>query len=404
MKQANNVNDPNTEDSITPLLRQAFRPFFLGASVFSVVAILAWAAILTGQLSVTPYGGPFFWHAHEMLFGFVSAVVTGFLLTAVQNWTGLRATNSTPLALLFTLWLVGRFLMAFGSQLNPWIVMAVDVSFLPAVAVLMGQLVVRAGNRRNLFFVPVLGLLAMANLLTHLSVTMNNPQLFSWGVYAAVMLIALLMSVIGGRVIPMFTANGTGTERVPALPWLEKATLGLTWLLALLFISNVTTLLSSQIMAALFAVTALCHASRAARWRPWQTLGAPLVWSLHLAYWYIPVSLGLYAAHFWGMNVSLTTALHGLTAGAMGSLILSMITRVSLGHSGRSLVIPTSMAVGFVLVFLAGISRLLLGFDLEILRSHGYWMSAGCWALAFGLYIAHFLKILTTPRPDGRPG
>ncbi|MBL4608812.1 MAG: NnrS family protein [Pseudomonadales bacterium] len=404
MTNKNDQINAEQERKIPVVWRQAFRPFFLAGALFSVLALAAWAAVLTGRVTFSPYGSASFWHAHEMLFGYVAAIIVGFLLTAVQNWTGLRAIRGRPLILLFSIWLIARFLMATNLIEQKWIVALVDVSFLPVAGIFMAHLVIKAGNYRNLFFVPVLILLAVANLLTHLSVILGDQSYYKWGLYAAVMLVSALMTVIGGRVIPMFTANGTGTQKVNPLAWLEKTVLISTWLIAFLYISNTIALLPTNLLAALFAIAAMSHAYRALRWRPWVIWSSPLVWSLHLAYWFLPLGFGLFAMHYFGVAVSSSTAIHSFTAGAMGSLTFSMIARVSLGHTGRPLVTHPSMTYAFVLILLAGLSRLITGLFPSAFTSNGYMLSAIFWILAFVIYLLNYVKILVTPRPDGGPG
>lgn len=394
----------SVEKVIAPIWRQAFRPFFLAGSLFSILAVAAWIAVINGHLVFMPYANTIFWHGHEMLFGFVSAIVVGFLLTAVQSWTGLRATHGKTLMALFLLWLIARLLMVVGTSELGWAVAVVDVSLLPAAAALVAQLVIKARSYRNLQFIPVLGLLAVANLLTHLSVILNKPMLFTWGIYAAIMLVSVLMIVIGGRVIPLFTASGTHTPAVTPKPWLENTVLISTWLVALGFISNSVLILPDKLLATIFAIAALSNACRVARWRGWTALSQPLVWSLHLAYCFIPVGFGLFALHYVGLGINATTALHSLTAGAMGSLILAMIARVSLGHSGRPLIVHPSMKIAFLFIAAAGITRLLVGIYPATFTNSGYVISATFWAFAYGIYFFVYFKILTTQRPDGKPG
>ena len=400
-----NVVDMQHEQSLFPLWRQAFRPFFLGGALFSLLAMIAWSGLLAGWLTFRPHGNPFFWHAHEMLFGFVAAIVTGFLLTAVQNWTGLRATHGRSLAALFGLWLAARILMALELQgaAWTWLVALVDLAFLPAVAILMARLVIAAGNHRNLVFLPILTLLTAANLLTHLSLVPGKEALFSWGMYAAILLVTQLMVVVAGRVTPMFTANGTGTTRVATLPWLEYATWFATGMVVLAYLLNGRDWLPAPLLSWLCALAALSNAVRAWRWRPWITLRVPLLWSLHIAYWFIPVGFALLALHYAGLRISHSSAIHALTAGAMGALILAMTARVSLGHSGRPLAPGPLVTLALGLVVLAGVSRLLAQ-EFPALSAGGYLVPATLWSLAYLGFVLGNARILTTPRPDGRPG
>lgn len=398
-----NITDKQQETAIPPIWRQAFRPFFLFGVMFSAVAMSLWLSWLNGWILFSPYGGALFWHAHEMLFGFVGAIVVGFLLTAVQNWTGLRATHGWPLFLLFVSWGTSRILLLLNLENFPWVTLLIDLSFFVFSAVFMANLVIRAGNYRNLFFVPILLVLTFCNLLTHLSVIWQQPDLFKQGMYAAIMTISTMLIVIGGRVIPMFTANGTGTQKCIPLPWLERVCVVSAVLLVLFYLTDVISSDTGSLLAGLFAVASVANAVRLWRWRPWVTFATPLVWSLHFAYAFIPVSFLLLALHYAGYSVSFSSGLHGLTAGAMGSMIIAMIARVSLGHSGRPLKIHVSIKYGFMLIIAAGLIRITAG----LFPQHFMLMlnSAGIfWLLASLLYIVVYLKILITPRADGHPG
>jgi uncharacterized protein involved in response to NO len=386
------------------LWQQAFRPFFLFACIFSILSMGTWAWVQAGELYFMPYGGLTFWHAHEMLFGFVAAIIVGFLLTAVQSWTGLRATHGKSLIALFTLWLLARLFMLIDVFAFKWITALLDVSFLLLAAFFMARLVLKVKQYRNLIFVPILLLLVTANLFTHLSVMTGEMHFYTQGIYSTVMIITLMMTVVAGRVFPMFTANGTKTNKVHNLAWLENSVIGLTVLLVLIHFSGTQHALPSKVMVLLFVLSSLAHGIRAIRWRPQVTFKTPLVWSLHLAYWFIPISFLLFSLHYAGVNISASNALHSLTAGAMSSLILAMIARISLGHSGRPLTPHWIMKYAFTLITLAGCIRLMSAhiqtnftFNLNVL-------AAVLWALAFGIFVVVYTTILISPRPDGKPG
>ncbi|MDO6721483.1 NnrS family protein [Psychrosphaera sp. 1_MG-2023] len=399
-----NISDLSVEQNIPAIWRQAFRPLFLIGTLFAIVSMALWALFLNGNISLSPYGGPLFWHAHEMLFGFVAAIIVGFLLTAVQNWTGLRATHGKPLAALVTLWLAGRILILTNISPFPWLTALVDISFLVVSAVFMGQLVFKVKQYRNMIFLPVLLLLVIGNSLTHLSVLNQNPAFYIWGAHSTVMTITLIITIIAGRVLPMFTANGTQTEKVPNLANLETAVIGSTLFLALLYLTNLSSTLPNMVTALVFVFAACSHAIRAMRWRPQVTLGTPLVWSLHLSYWFIPVSFGLFALHKAGVNITASTALHGLTAGAISSIILAMVARISLGHTGRTLTPQWVMKYAFMLIIFAAVSRICAQHLQANISINIYLIAAGCWILAYLCYVIFYWKILTSPRPDGRPG
>src|SRR5690606_7788222 len=317
-----------------PFWGQAFRPMFLLAAGFSSLALALWGLAWQGQqLRIMELGT--FWHSHEMLFGFAAAVIAGFLLTAVQNWTGRRATNGLPLLILTLVWLAGRGLMLFAPLVPWWFTALVDLAFLPLVAWFFWQLLYAVRQQRNYFFVPVLVLMTAVNAAMHWGNAHNDMALVLWGSHAVSLMVVLLITIVGGRVMPMFTANGTMTPKVDSLPWLEKAVLGGMWLVVAIFLTTLDQYLPAPVLAVLLILVALAQALRVARWRIQVTWKVPLLWSLHLAYWCVPLGLLLLALHYLGLPITFSTALHALTAGAIGGMILAMIARVSLGHSGR---------------------------------------------------------------------
>ncbi len=386
------------------IFQQAFRPLFLAGSLFSVIAILLWGGLLTGNITFAPYGNILFWHGHEMLFGFAIAILCGFLLTAVQSWTGLRAIHGKSLAALLLLWLAARILMLTGGEAHAWLIIAIDCGFLIAAGLIFACLVIKAKNYRNLQFVPIFLLLVCANLQTHLSVSLNRPELFTGGMYTAIMLVTLILVIIGGRIIPLFTAGGTGIPPIKPLPWLEGLTLAFMWLIVFVFVTNAQTMMPTELLALLFGVLALSNAFRAYRWQIRKTLANPLLWSLQLAYWFIPAGFFLFSLHYAGLDIRASTALHCLTAGAMGSLVLAMIARVSLGHTGRPMRASKSMSYAFIFILAAGAIRVLTDFFPGAYSMNVFLISILLWALAYGIYLLVYFRPLTEPRADGKPG
>ena len=403
----------NPLNASAPLWGQAFRPMFLLAALFSALAMALWGisliALQTGQpLTSLPQFGSVhgtFWHSHEMLFGFAAAVVAGFLLTAVQNWTGRRATNGKALLILTLVWLCGRVLMLLGSLVPWWLTAVVDMAFMPMVAWFFFSLLFTVKQKHNYFFSVVMLFMTAMNGLMHYGNAHDDMGLVLWGGHAVSLMMILFISVIGGRVMPMFTANGTMTARVPNIEWLDKAVLGSTWLLVALFITTLDRQLPGVVMALVCFVAAAVQAFRVYRLKIWVTLKTPLVWSLHLAYWFIPVGLVMLGIHYLdGSLVAFTTALHALTAGAIGGMILGMIARVSLGHSGRPLMPHKVMSIGFGLVLSAAVVRSLLVAVFPAQSLVFYALSAILWTVAFAIFVGLYYQILTTPRPDGRIG
>lgn len=403
------ITDLTTELNIPPLLRLAFRPLFLLGGAFGCIAILLWGLALFAGLPLSPAGNILFWHSHEMIFGFGCAIVAGFLLTAMQNWTGLRAPHGTPLLLLVLCWLAARLLLLFGAALPVWCVALVDLLFLPMAAVLLAKPILAIGQWRNLFFVPVLLLLTLCNAVSWVGLALNDYILQQHGLYSAVLLLTLVMSIMGGRVLPMFTANGTQTKKVEPLLWLDRLALGFLWLVFIQQFLKLENFLPHPLIGVLFGVAAVLLAIRCARWKIWITFRVPLLWSLHIAYWFIPLGLALFALHYSGITllghaVLKSTALHALTAGAMGSMIIAMMARVSLGHTGRPLQVSALMVPAFVLVIAAGICRSLLLLLWPDMTQTLLLLAIGCWVLGYALFCYCYAPMLTRDRADGRPG
>ncbi len=413
------ITDLTTEMKTPPLLRLAFRPLFLLGGAFSALAMLLWGLALFGYIDFKPVGNILFWHSHEMIFGFACAIVIGFLLTAMQNWTGLRAPHGKPLLWLVSCWLGARLLLLSGAALPLWLVAAVDLLFLPLAALLLAKPILAVKQWRNLFFVPVLLLLTLCNGLSWAGLYLQDYALQQHGLYNAVLLITLLMTVVGGRVLPMFTANGTQTKKVEPIVWLDKLALGALWLVFLQQFLKLENVLPPQVIASFYLVAAVLIAIRCLRWKIWITFRVPLLWSLHLAYWFIPLGLGLFALHYFGagagasvddgnnllsFQILKSTAMHALTAGAMGSMILAMMARVSLGHTGRPLQVSPLMIPAFVLVIGAGICRSLLLPLLPQMSRPLLALAVIFWVLAYGLFCSCYARILTSDRADGRPG
>lgn len=386
---------------------QAFRPFFLFGAFFAALAIGLWGLALNGQLSLSFYGHALFWHQHEMLFGFVAAIIVGFLLTAVQNWTGLRAIHGRSLFVVTLVWVLGRIAMLLPQAIPLWSIAVIDLAFIPLATLFFAQLVIRAGNKRNLFLIGVLLLLWVCNLIMHLGVLL---QQFTWqqqGAISAVFVITLIMTVISGRVLPMFTANGTKTPRVSPIIGLDWVAMGSVWLIAVVTLFNLA--IDHRLLALLFALAALTNGWRILRLKIWITIKTPLLWSLHLAALFIPIGFALFALRYAGISVGgsqipQTAAIHALTAGAMGMMIIAMMARVALGHSGRPLIPHRLISVGFLLVWVAGVIRLTTGWLLP--SGAMLWLNIGVvsWFFGFLLFVALYWRVLTTPRADGRPG
>ena len=372
-----------------------FRPFYLLASGFAAVSIGLWSLQFTGWLPKPYLSGPL-WHAHEMVFGFTLAVVVGFLFTAGRNWSGQPTPNGRRLMALAALWLAGRALV-----LTPWAAASavVNAAFPLAAAVALAIPFWRSRNRRNYFFVGLLALMGLANLGLHLS-QLGMLDLPAWlGVQLALDVVLFIMSVMGGRVIPMFTNNGVAHANAVRHPWVEKLALGSV--LALLVAGLLP--LPSAVMASVAVLAALTHGTRLALWQPWATTRKPLVWVLHVGYAWIVLHLALRAAAALGW-VPMSAATHALTVGAIGSLVIGMMTRTARGHTARPLKADRADSCAYVLVLCAALTRVFLPLAWPAWTLPAILLSAGFWSAGFGLYAVRYWPVLSRPRLDGQAG
>ncbi|MCC2655444.1 MAG: NnrS [Panacagrimonas sp.] len=377
------------------LWQLGFRPFYLVASIFAALSIALWAAQVEGWLPYAYLRGPW-WHAHEMLFGFALAVITGFLFTAGRNWTGHPTPTGRWLMGLVLLWIAARVLV-----LSPlaWAAAATNIAFPLAVAVSLGIPVWRARSRRNYVFVGLLVLMALAAglfHLAHLGVVSPPPLL---GLQLGLDVVLFVMAVMAGRIVPMFTHNAIPDAAPRRVAGLEVAALG-----AILVMAGADVLQVRGVpIAAICGAGALLHLLRWLLWRPYRTLRTPILWILHVAYAWIPLHLALRAMGELG-HVASSLATHALTVGAMGGLIIGMITRTARGHTGRPLVASRGDVTCYVLVLLAAITRVGLPMWDPELMARAIWISALLWSAAFALYAITYWPVLTRPRLDGKPG
>lgn len=394
-----NITDPNkpATEGKQPIafLDFAFRPFFLFSSLFSIVSLLIWNGILTGNLSINLFGGSLWWHIHEMLFAFAATVIVGFLLTAVQTWSGIRSLHGSGLAALVALWILARLAFFFPEQLPHALIMALDIAFLPVSAAVLGTIIIKAKLWRNLMFVPILLMMATTNAILHYSAVIFNPILMGQAATFMVLLITLVMCLMGGRVFPMFTANGTKTPRVNAIPLLEK--LSIASIIIAVIAGSGFIALPKVLVGSLFIIASVIHALRVFRWKFSVTLKTPLVWVLHVSYWCIAIGLLMFGLSELTNMVSHSQAIHTLTIGAMATMILGMIARVSLGHTGRIIVVGKTMFIAFLAIILAFVVRV---FGLYFIENYSLVLSLAVlfWVIAFGSFVALYTPILFKQR------
>lgn len=386
--------------SIPPLWRLAFRPFFLAGSLFALLAIPLWVAVWTGLWpGFQPAGGWLAWHRHEMLFGFAMAIVAGFLLTAGQTWTGQPGVSGNKLMALAAVWLLARLGWLFGLPLA--LLIPLDLLFMLGVTGLMARMLWVVRQKRNYPIIAVLSLMIGADVLVLCGLALGDDSLQRRGVLAGLWLVAALMAIIGGRVIPFFTQRGLGhTEAVKPWLWLDVALLVGTGLIAVLYAAGVA-LQQHVLLGLLFLAIAAGHLVRLGRWYDAGIWRVPLLWSLHLAMlWLVIAMAGLALWHF-GWLSSSSSSSHALSVGSMSGLILAMIARVTLGHTGRPLQLPSGIVAAFVLFNLGAAARVFLASEWPMT---GLWVAAVCWALAFALYAWRYAPMLVAARVDGHPG
>jgi len=380
---------------LPPVLRLGFRPFYWCAALFAALAVPVWVGLYLGS----PFPGPravpeYLWHAHEMVFGFVMAVVMGFLFTAVRKWTGKDTPSGAPLAALVLLWGAARVLAWTGPL---WAMALTSVGFLLITAAAVARVLVAARNRRNYFVALLLLGFAVLDAAFFTAVKGLLPISPLVPVRIAILLLVFLVTAIGGRVIPMFTQNATGVK-ITRHATLDRTALGL--LLGAILAYGL--LLPAPASAALWLAAAAAHLVRLVSWRPWVSRGRPLLWVLHVAYAWIPLGLALMGlAHLGWFSPILP--LHALTIGAMGGMISGMITRTALGHTSRMLAAGTRETTFYALILAAAITR--VAGPLISVHLYPLWLiaSAAMWCGAFLTYLIAYSPILWRARADGLP-
>jgi len=396
---------------------RAFRPFFLGLALHGALAIPFWTGAWLGLVPAPSWLAPVSWHGHEMIFGFVAAAIAGFLLTASPVWSGGPAWVGAPLASLFVLWALGRIAFAAADVASAGVLALIDVGFLPAVAAVVVRTLRGSGQTRNYGVAGIVAVLGLANAAMHAEALGLATGVASPALRLAVDVVVLLLVVISGRITPAFTRNalrGPGVEAdasetdVVLRPALAQGTMGLVAAMA-----GVRLVLGGGVASGTLAgLAGLGVLAQLSGWRSWTVRREPLVWSLHAGSAWLGLGLLLVAGSEIGVGgLPPSAGLHALTAGAMGASILAVITRVSLGHTGRPLVLPPGIVACYGLVHLAALTRVLaslaggLAGDFAA-PSHRVLLIASslAWGLAFLGFLARYAGILLRPRVDGRPG
>lgn len=393
------IAEPQRKSAIPPkrfaLFALGFRPFYLLAACLAALFVPLWLLTALGKPLVEPALPGLLWHGHEMIFGFAAAVIVGFLFTAGRNWTGLATPSGAKLAALACLWLLARIALL---SLPLALAATLDLLFLPLAALLLAQVLIRAGSRRNYFVVLILSLLSLANGAFYAAcvgwLSLSPLSIL----HSAVAVIATLTTVIAGRIVPSFTANALKT--VPRQqPWLDRIAIASTAAALLLWAFG----LSGLFVAGLALLAATSQAWRCLGWRPGPTWRVPLLWILHLSHAWLILALLAAASAALGLPGGVAV-LHLLTVGLISGLILGMITRTTLGHTGRLLQAGAIETCAFVLLQFALLARVLPPLLAPEWYRLGLMLSGTAWSLCFVLYLIRYTPMLIASRIDGREG
>ncbi len=373
------------------LLSYGFRPFFLFGALWAALAVALWLPMLSGHITLPSAFGPIEWHVHELVYGYVPAIVAGFLLTAVPNWTGRLPVVGTRLAILFGIWVVGRLAVSVSLWIGAAFAAVIDLAFLAAVVAVAAREIVAGNNTRNLKVLAGVVLLLIGNALFHLEAVagIGNGEGIRLGIGAAVLLIML----IGGRIIPSFTRNwlarlGPGHLPVP-FGRFDMAVLAASGVALISWVIVPDTLVT----AGLAFLAAILNTARLTRWAGERTAAEPLVLILHIAYAFIPIGFVLLALGIFQPGlVAPTGALHGWTVGAIGVMTLAVMTRASLGHTGRQLTASRPVQLIYLAAIIAALTRIAAAFD--VMREPMLHLSATAWVAAFGGFVIVYAPLL----------
>ncbi len=380
-----------------------FRPHFLLAGVAALCLVPLWAVSFAFGTPLGSAWPPTLWHGHEMLYGFVTSAIAGFLLTAVPSWTGQKGFAGFPLVVLASLWLAARALIASSALWPGPFIAAVDLAFLPALAILLARPLLRNRNR-NFPLLLVLGLLWLTNLAFYVGLLRSDPPFALHALHIGIDIVLVLVTVIGGRIIPAFTASALRPKGLQDAVRSSKILTGLAIAAMAMVAVGDTFAPDSPLAGALAGLAASIQALRLLQWGTVRTLRQPIVWVLHLSYAWLPIGLALKAVALLSGAAFAAFWLHALTIGALTSMILAVMTRASLGHTGRPLIVHPVITLAYLLLTAAaavrvfGLAGLHLNYPTVIL-----W-TALLWTTAFALYVVVYAPILWNPRVDGKSG
>jgi uncharacterized protein involved in response to NO len=385
------------------LFANGFRPHFFLAGLAALVLVPIWALSFVAGTPLGSAWPPTLWHGHEMLFGFITSAIAGFLLTAVPSWTGQKGYAGAPLVALALVWLIARIMIWSSSLWPPVLTAAADLAFLPLLAVLVVVPLARQRNR-NTPLLLVLGLLWFTNLVFHVAVLRNDAPLARHVLILGIDIVLILLTIIGGRIVPAFTTSALREQGIQsALQSRVVLTVMAVAIMVLIALGDVLWP-ETRIAGMLAGIAAVVQGLRLLQWRSLQTLRQPIVWILHLAYAWLPLGLGLKAAALLGGYAIGAFWLHALTIGALATMITAVMTRASLGHTGRALVVHPLTTVGYVMLTAAALVRVFGPTALRLSYPQVVILTASFWTMSFALFVGVYAPILWGPRADGKPG
>lgn len=395
-----NISNTNQERGIA-LLQLGFRPFFLGATVFSILAITLWMGIFVFDWQLQLLGiPPTLWHAHEMLFGYALAVIAGFLLTAVKNWTGLQTIRGTKLLFLFALWIAARLapILNIGSI---ELLAVLDSIFLISLILAVAAPIIKVKQWKQTGILAILLMMLLANMVFYAGLMGKIENGAIIGIYSCLYLILSLVFFMARRVMPMFIQNGVAEQvKLTNRKWLDSSSMVLFFALWVFDIFITQTTITGILAGTLF----ILHSLRLYDWHTKGLWKSPMVWVLYLAYSFLVLGFALKTASVM-FNISPFLSVHAFVFGGIGVLTMGMMARVSLGHTGRNVLEPpTGLTIAFAVLLCSALVRVI--FPLIIPSEYGLWiaLSQVGWILSFGMFLYLFSPVLTSPRIDGQPG
>jgi uncharacterized protein involved in response to NO len=377
------------------LFSYGFRPFFLAAAAWAAVGVLLWLPQYFGTLTLPTAMGPLDWHVHELLYGYVAAAVAGFLLTAIPNWTGRLPVTGMPLAALALLWLSGRVAILISGAIGAVAAALIDVSFLVVIAAVALREIVAGSNWRNLRVLVVLGFLIAGNVVFHAEVIRLGAS--EYGSRIGLAAIILLITLIGGRIIPSFTHNWLARNRPGRLPAPLSRYDALCLIVGAVALAAWVAAPTHRASGVLLMLAGILNLVRLARWAGDRTFADRLVLVLHAGFAFIPIGFLLTgAAALWPAAVPTTAGLHAWSVGGIGLMTLAVMTRATLGHTGRPLAASPATQAIYALALIAALVRIVAAFDGSALLLHA---AAAAWEGAFAGFVIVYGPLLIGSNP-----